>query len=88
MSTLDRVVVLADLTSSTGLGLRNALLNILGSFLILIVAFRALSLFADEKYGKMITLMLGAAVVAGLCFYPDQAVALLKGVWTTTFGGG
>lgn len=81
-------VYFAELTGTTGLGLRNALLNILGSFLVLLVAFRAVALLADEKYGKMITLMLGGAVVAGFCFFPDQAIALLKALWITTFGGG
>ena len=88
MRLFEHVVYVAQLTGSTGIGLRNAILNILGTFLVAIIAARALSQFADEKYGKMITMLFAGAVVAGICYFPDQAIGLLKSIWSAAVGSG
>lgn len=86
MRLIEHVTDLAQITDTTGQSLRHALLNILGSFLIVVIAFRAAALFLDDKWGRLVTLLLGGAVVAGFCFFPDQATDLLKSLWTTMFG--
>ena len=43
--------------------------------------------WAEDRYGKMATLILAGAVVAGFCFFPAESVAMLKSQYTSTTSG-
>lgn len=77
---------LAQLTADSGTSLRNVLLGIVGTFLVVVLAVRGLSAFADERYGKLVTLIIAAVPVAGFCYFPDQTVDLLKGLYASFTG--
>lgn len=78
----------AQLTPTSGTELRDVLLAVMGTFLLVVVAARGLAAFAEERYGKIVMLVLAAVPVAGVCYFPAQATELLKGLFTLFFGGG
>lgn len=77
---------LAQLNAGSGTNFRNIILGIIGTFAVVVLAARALGAFADERYGKMVTLLAAAVPVFGFCYFPDQAVEILKGLWSSVFG--
>ena len=81
-------VVLAQLDSTSGTDARNIALGIIGTFAIVVLAARALAAFADERYGKMVTLIIAAIPVIGFAYFPDVTVNILKGLFTAFAGGG
>lgn len=78
--------VLADLTATSGTTIRNTILGIIGTFAIVVLAARSLGAFADERYGKMVTLTIAAVPVMGFCYFPDQTVSILKGLFSAFTG--
>jgi hypothetical protein len=74
---------LADITPNTGHQLRDVMLGIVGTFALVVMAARALAAFADERYGKMITVFLGAVPIFGMAYFPDQVISILTGLWST-----
>lgn len=81
-------MVVAQLDASSGTDLRDIVLGIIGTFVIVVLAARALAAFADERYGKMVTLILAAIPVIGFAYFPDSTVEILKGLFTSFAGGG
>jgi hypothetical protein len=81
-------VVWAQLDSTSGTDARNIALGIIGTFAIVVLAARALAAFADERYGKMVTLIIAAIPVIGFAYFPDVTVNILKGLFTAFAGGG
>src|SRR5438046_2523393 len=80
--------VLAQLNSTSGSDAANIALGIIGTFVIVVLAARALAAFADERYGKLVTLIVAAIPVVGFAFFPDVTVNILKGLFTAFAGGG
>jgi hypothetical protein len=81
-------VILAQLSADSGVPLRDILLGIIGTALLVLIAVRALAAFVDERYGKIVMMLLAAVPVAGLCYFPDRAMDLLKGLFLSAFGAG
>lgn len=88
LAAVERTVVLAQLDSNSGTDARNIALGIIGTFAIVVLAARALAAFADERYGKMVTLIIAAIPVIGFAYFPDVTVEILKGLFTAFAGGG
>jgi hypothetical protein len=79
-------VVVAQLSTSSGTGLRDIALAIIGTFTIVILAARAAGALADERYGKLVTLILAAVPVVGFAYFPDLTVNILKGLFASGVG--
>lgn len=83
----DTTMHLAELNANSGIPFRNVVLGIIATCVILILAGRAAAAFAAESYGKLVTLILAGAVVLGFAVFPDSAESMLKGIFTSVFGG-
>lgn len=79
---VEHAVLVAQLDATSGTDVRNIALGIIGTFAIVVLAARALASFADEQYGKMITLLLAAVPVFGFAYFPDVTVNILKGLFS------
>jgi hypothetical protein len=77
---------LTDLTANSGTTVRNTILGIIGTFAIVVLAARSLAAFADERYGKLGSLIAAAVPVTGFCYFPDQTVSILKGLFSAFTG--
>ncbi|GAA1746273.1 hypothetical protein [Nostocoides vanveenii] len=66
----------------TGLALRNWVLVIVGNIFVIILAVRAVGYYARRDWGDMTAHLVAAVVVAGVIFFPDQVITLLKNSWT------
>lgn len=75
------------LTPTSGQGLRDIALGIVGTFALVVLGVRALGAFADEKYGKIVTSFLAAVPIFGFVYFPDSTTALLKSLFTAFVGG-
>jgi hypothetical protein len=83
----DRVTYLADITTQTGVSLQGVILAICGTVLGALIGIRALAAWAEDKHGKMATLILAAAVVAGFCYFPAESMEMLKSLWSSATSG-
>lgn len=83
---LSEAVNLAQLNANSGTNARNIILGIIGTFTIVVLAARALGAFADERYGKMVTLIIAAVPVIGFAYFPDETVNILKGLFSAFTG--
>lgn len=81
-------MVLAQLNENSADHLRDIVLGIVGALAVMVLAARALAAMADDRYGKMLGLFAGGALVLGVCVFPEQATSILVGLFTTVFGGG
>lgn len=79
-------MVVAQLNANSGTDVRNIALGIIGTLAIVVLAARALAAFADEAYGKMVTLLLAAVPVFGFAYFPDTTVNILNGLFTAFTG--
>lgn len=75
------------LSANSGIKLRDILLGIAGTVILILVVARGVSAYADERYGKIVTSLIAGVPVVGFCYFPEQGLDLLKGLWTTFFGG-
>ena len=82
------VLYLADLTTQTGVSLQGVILAICGTILGALIGIRALAAWAEDKHGKMATLILAGAVVAGFCYFPAESMEMLKSLYTSATSGG
>ena len=83
----ERVSYLADLTTQTGVSLQGVILAICGTILGALIGIRALAAWAEDKHGKMATLILAGAVVAGFCYFPAESMEMLKSLYTSATSG-
>jgi hypothetical protein len=83
----ESVRYLADLTTQTGVSLQGVILAICGTILGALIGIRALAAWAEDKHGKMATLILAAAVVAGFCYFPAETMEMLKALFTSATSG-
>ena len=81
------VQYLADLTTQTGVSLQGVILAICGTILGALIGIRALAAWAEDKHGKMATLILAGAVVAGFCYFPAESMEMLKALYTSATSG-
>jgi len=70
----------------TGQAVKTAILLILGNVFIVLLAVRAVGAWARKEWGELVALVVGAVVVAGFIYFPDQIVNLLKTVYTQLTG--
>jgi hypothetical protein len=80
------VLAQAQLDENFGSGLVRILLAILGGAIVAVVAFRAFAAFAANKFGLMLGIIAAAIIPAGLCFFPESSVDLLKSGWQLVVG--
>jgi hypothetical protein len=85
-TTIATGMYLAQLTPESGSEIQRIALGIIGSLLVVVMAARGISAFADERYGKLFTIIIAAVPVAGFCYFPDETTALLTGLFTTFTG--
>lgn len=64
----------------TGSGVRDLVLGIAGNLFIVVLALGAVTFWAKTEWGRFITLVLGALLVAGFVYMPDQSIAFFKAV--------
>lgn len=90
---MHHTMILADamaqgggITAQSGEGLKDIVLGIIGSLLLILMAGRMLAAYAEERYGKMVSLVAGGAAVAGVAYFPDTAIAILKGLFSQFTG--
>ena len=83
----DRITYLAELTTQTGVSLQGVILAICGTILGALIGIRALAAWAEDKHGKMATLILAGAVVAGFCYFPAESMEMLKNLYTSATSG-
>ena len=83
----ERVRYLADLTTQTGVRLQGVILAICGTILGALIGIRALAAWAEDKHGKMATLILAGAVVAGFCYFPAESMEMLKSLYSSATSG-
>lgn len=74
------------ITAQSGEGLKNVVLGIIGSLLLIVMAGRMLASYTEERYGKMISLVAGGAAVAGVVYFPDTAISIVKGLFSQFTG--
>lgn len=74
------------ITAQSAEGLKTIALGIIGTLTVILMAGRMLASYAEERYGKMISLVVGGAAVAGVAYFPDTALSILKGLFSTTTG--
>lgn len=77
----------AQLTENSGNRLRDIVLGIVGALVLAFMAARMLGAYADDRYGKMLGLFAAGALIAGIASFPDTAMQVLQGLFTTVFGG-
>lgn len=80
-------VHLADLTAQSGQALQKVILGICGTALIVLVAVKALKAYAEDKYGKLASLVIAGGLVAFFVYFPDDAIALLKSLGSSANSG-
>lgn len=80
-------VVSVGIFKDDGSGLKNAILPLLASLLVIIMGLRLLHAWGTESYGKAVAQVAGAIPVALFLFYPDQGIAVLKTLSQMLFGG-
>ena len=83
----EHITYLADLTTQTGVSLQGVILAICGTILGALIGIRALAAWAEDKHGKMATLILAGAVVAGFCYFPAESMEMLKSLYTSATSG-
>jgi hypothetical protein len=74
------VMLLAQLTSTSGVNLRDIILAFIGTWIILVMAWHALSALASQEYGKLITMLLVALPVIAFAYFPDASMNVLRGL--------
>lgn len=70
----------------TGDGLKTAALVIIGNIFIVLLAAKALTYWAQERFGLLISCIAGAVVIAGFVWFPDQTKTILSSWWGSLTG--
>ena len=71
---------------TTGADLKIWILAIAGNLFVVVLVVRGLGAFFKRDYGEMVTLFLSGVLLAGLIWFPDDAVSLLKAIWGKAVG--
>jgi uncharacterized membrane protein (DUF2068 family) len=67
-------------------GFKTTVLIILGNVFIIILALRALGSWAKKEWGEFATLIVSSIVIAGIIYFPNQAVEFLQWAWNLILG--
>ncbi len=65
---------------------KNALITILGSVVMIILLIRIVTAYGKKQYGEMITELLAVVFVAWFVFTPDSAQNTIKALAKMIFG--
>lgn len=76
----------AGLTANSADQFTKIILGIIGSLFLLVLGGRMLAAYGEERWGKMLSLLGGGIVVAGVCYTPDAVVSVLRGLFSTFVG--
>lgn len=79
-------MVVAQLTTTSGIALRDILLAIVGSLIILVMAWHALGYLVSQEYGKLVSMVFAALIVTAFAYFPDQSMNVLKAIVSAVFG--
>jgi hypothetical protein len=83
-STASASVVLAQLSPTSGTAARDIALGIVGTLTMIMLAVRAFAAFAEERYGKVFTILLAAIPVFGFAYFPEATANIIKGLFTSS----
>ncbi|ALG06375.1 hypothetical protein [Kibdelosporangium phytohabitans] len=72
---------------STGVSLRDWILAVVGTFVIVLAVFRLVGAWLENAYGRMASIIVAAVVVGGFCFFPNQAITFIKSLWNLFMQG-
>ena len=79
-------MVVAQLTTTSGIALRDILLAIVGSLIVLVMAWHSLGYLVSQEYGKFVSMIAAALLVTALAYFPDQSMNVLKAIVSAVFG--
>lgn len=68
--------------------LKNAIITILGSLVMIILVIRIVTAYGKKQYGEMITELIAVIFVAWFVFTPDSAQSTIVSLAKTIFGKG
>ncbi len=60
--------------------------GIVGSVFIAILMIRSLGYYLKKEWGELTGHLLVAIIIAGLVYFPDQFIEILKGFWNMITG--
>ncbi|MFI1621865.1 TcpD family membrane protein [Streptomyces lydicus] len=66
---------------TNGADLKTWVLVIVGNVFIAVLAIRMLGHYAKREWGDMVTSFIGAVILAGIIYFPDGFITLLKTLW-------
>lgn len=81
------MTTLAQVGVTTGVGLRDWILAVVGTFVIVLAVFRLVGAWMENAYGRMASIFVAAVVVGGFCYFPDQAVRFIQSLWNLFMRG-
>ena len=81
------VVQLAQLSGTSLDPLKGIILPMIGTVVVIILAFRSAVAFAEDKPGKLVGAWVGAVLAVMVCFFPDTTLSILKGLGQLVLGG-
>lgn len=67
----------------TGTDFKAMALIVIGNVFIVVLAVRAFGSWMKQQWGELIATVVGAILVAGFVYFPDQAIGLLQNLWKT-----
>ena len=70
------------MTDFTGAGVKGWILAIVGNLFIVLLVVRAVSHYARQEWGQLLTSLAFAIVLVGMIYFPDQVISILKTVWS------
>lgn len=69
-------------------GLKNSIITILGSVVMIILVIRIVTAYGKKQYGEIITEIIAVIFVAWFVFTPDSAQTTIVSLAKTIFGKG
>lgn len=89
LHTISAVLVHAapSIANYTGQTFFDWVLTIIGNALIVAMVIFAVRAWGTKQWGEFIGIFVGGIVIGGFVWFPDQALAVLKAIWTAIFGG-
>ncbi|GLZ28148.1 hypothetical protein Lesp02_03380 [Lentzea sp. NBRC 105346] len=85
---MNLAVTLAQLRPDSFDPLQNIILPLLGTVLLIVMGFRLVSAYIEDRPGKILGALLGALPAAMAVFFPAATMGILKGLAQVLVGGG
>ena len=67
----------------TGNAFKTWALLLVGNVFLVVLAVRAVGSWMKKEWGEFVALIVGAVVVVGFVYFPDQTILLLQNIWKT-----